>query len=96
MADKDSSEKGVSLTQANEQVVVTEELKSASEERYSLEECEQIGKAVMNTIQSELELYFYKLNIKNVEDPHIKAWKYLEEKRALQMLEVDKLAHGCY
>lgn len=98
MADaaKTLDQEGSCLMHTAETDIIKEGDQIYSDKRYSLEECDEIGKMVMNTIQSDLELYFSKLDVENVEDPHIKAWKYLEQTHAFRTLQVRKSPQNCY
>ena len=61
---------------------------SALEKRYSLQEANEIGKEVLHSIQSSLMPKVERGLTGGLEDPYVKAWKYMEESNVLLMLEV--------
>ena len=62
------------------------------ESRYSFEECEAIGKEMIDALKSALKNSDPKIveqfNAKTASDPRVMAWKYLEERHVLRVLEV--------
>lgn len=61
---------------------------SSLEKRYSLQEANEIGKEMLESIQTVLVPKVGGGVSKNLEDPYVKAWKYMEESNVLLMLEV--------
>lgn len=97
MADEEKfSEKNKSSTEVSDPPEGKKDSTSHADERCSLEESEQIGKIVIDTLKSELQSYFSNESVENVKDPHVKAWKYIEETHALHFLEVRRLLSGIH
>ena len=51
---------------------------------YSYNECQQIGKSFLHELKESLRVE----SLPTIEDPSVKATKYLEETQTLQLLEV--------
>ncbi|XP_031565771.1 uncharacterized protein LOC116300936 [Actinia tenebrosa] len=65
-------------------------MSSTLEKRYSLKEANEIGKEMLESIQSALapKVCRGRGKTEDIEDPHVKAWKYMEECNVLLMLEI--------
>lgn len=51
---------------------------------YSYKECKQIGKSFLNDLKQSIRVEY----LPKIEEPSVKATKYLEETQVLQLLEV--------
>ena len=65
-------------------------LDKTDKKQYSFEECEVLGKEMIDALKSALQDTshrdrFYK---RSPSDPRLMAWKYLEERHVLRVLEV--------
>ena len=68
------------------------QLQKTEEKRYSLEDCETIGKEMIDILKSAFREadsgYRDRFYTKSPPDPRVTAWKYLEERHVLRVLEV--------
>ncbi|KAK3734840.1 hypothetical protein QZH41_011763, partial [Actinostola sp. cb2023] len=89
MADEAKSVQDESSMSNSEANMTNKDLSFPQEKRYSLQESNEIGKTMLNSLQSGLQLdYSAGPVVANVVDPHTRAWKYMEETNSSQMLEI--------